>query len=62
MSTEKKRNVNVLTMDTPKSLTLTKHPANQIGFRVVRSDTGEETIARRVRRARSDQKTSSLSI
>jgi len=62
MSTEKKRNVNVLTMDTPKSLTLTKHPANQIGFRVVRSDTGEETIARRVRRARSDQKTSFLYI
>lgn len=51
----KKKEVSVLMMDTPVALTLTGAPANQVGFRVVRRDSGEEVSVpvRRIRRSRS---------
>jgi hypothetical protein len=39
---EKKREVNVLSMNEPKALTLTGRPANQVAFRVVRNADGSE--------------------
>jgi uncharacterized protein (DUF1697 family) len=46
----------------PKTLSLVGHPANQVGFRVVRSDSGEEvaTPVRRVRRTRSESRNAFL--
>lgn len=52
--TKKSRSVKVLSMKEPKALTLTKSPANQIGFRVVRSENGEEVAVpvKRIHRQR----------
>lgn len=58
------KNVQLSSMVGPKALTLVERPANQVAFRVVRSDNGEEvaTSVRRVRRQRAESRSAFLSI
>lgn len=62
--------VNVTTLTDPRFLTLTKYPANQVAFRVVRSDTAGGSVTEevatheppRIRRVRSVRRSSLLCI
>jgi len=61
---KKSKEVSVASAVAPVSLTLTRTPANQVAFRVVRGDNGEEVSVpvKRVRRQRADSRSAFLSV